>query len=80
MLNDYFSTVFVHDSDNTFFDQNKKSDVGFTFENISVEANDASITIDKLDIAKAHDPDAINARIIKECKTFFVKIFTVIKE
>ena len=43
-----------------------------------MEVNYVSITIDKPDIAKAHIPDAIHAKIIKECKTFFVKNLTYI--
>ena len=45
-----------------FFDEHKKSDVRFTFKYISVEANDVSITIEKLDIAKAHGPDAYTCK------------------
>ena len=68
LLNNYFSSVFVMDTDDNFFELNVIQSIS---ETIDINRHLILEAIDKLNVSKAPGPDGIRARIIKECKESF---------
>ncbi len=78
LLNNYFSSVFVDEVDNNFFDMYKCNETTSLIETIEFDSSDIARVIDKLNISKAPGPDAIHARVIKECKEIFAHILLIV--
>jgi len=77
LLNSYFSSVFVHEDGDNFFENNKTNDMINTLSSIEVNQNIILESINKLKVSKAPGPDGIHARIIIECKDIFSFIFNI---
>ena len=75
LLNNYFSYVFVKDTDINFLELNVNQSISDT---IVINRHMILEAIDKLNASKAPGPDGIHARIIKECKESFSTVFHVI--
>ena len=75
LLNNYFSSVFVKDTDMIFFklNVNKSND-----DTIDINRHMILEAIDKLNVSKAPVPNGIHARIIKECEESLLTVFHVI--
>ena len=71
LLKNYFSSVFVKDTDIIFFELNVNQSMSDTIETIDINQHMVLEAIDKLNFPKAPGPDGIHARIIKECKESF---------
>ena len=67
----YLSSVFVKDTDNTFFNWMLNQSNSDTIEALDINRHMIVEAIDKLNISKAPGPDGIHDRIIKECKESF---------
>ncbi len=82
LLNDYFSSVFVNEIDDKFFEENiiHNTENSGTIESFIITQKLISDTIDKLKVSKAPGPDGIHARVIKECKESISFIFSIIFE
>ena len=78
LLNNYFSSIFVKDTDINFFELNVNQSISDTIETIDINRHMILEAIDKLNVSKAPGPDGIHARIIKECKESFSTVFHVI--
>ena len=78
LLNNYFSSVFVNEEDDNFFEENTNPSLNQSIN--TIDLNEAIIlkAIDKLNVSKAPGPDGIHARIIKECKDSFSILFNII--
>ena len=63
LLNNYFSSVFVKDTDINFFELSVNQSISDT---IDINRHLILQAIDKLNVSKAPGPDGIHARIIKE--------------
>ena len=74
LLNNYFSSVFVKDTD-IFFELNVNQSISDTIETIDINRHLILEAVDKLNVSKAPGPDGIHARIIKECKESFQLYF-----
>ena len=72
-MNNYFSSVFVKDTDIYFFELNVNQSISDTIETIDINQHLILEAIDKLNVSNAHGPDGIHARIIKECKELFFR-------
>ena len=78
LLNKYFSSVFVNENDDNFFEQNINPDLVNNINTIEINQYMVLKAIDKLNVSKAPGPDGIHSRIIKECKESFSSAFTII--
>ena len=78
LLNSYFTSVFVNEPDDNFFENNKQCRVTHSIDSIVISVKDVIRVIDKLNISKAPGPDVIHARIIKESKIPFAIILSCI--
>ena len=75
LLNNYFSSVFVKDTDDNIFLLNVNQSIS---DNIDINRHLILEAIDKLNVSTAPGPDGIHARIIKECKESFSIVFQFI--
>ena len=66
LLNNYFSSVFVKDTDINVFELNVNQSISDTTETIYINRHMILEAFDKLNVSKAHGPDGIHGRIIKE--------------
>ena len=71
LFNNYFSSVFVKDTDIIFFELNVNQSISDTIETIDINRHLILEAIDKLNVSKAPGPDGIHTRIIKEWKESF---------
>ena len=78
LLNDYFSSVFVNEADDNFYEKNINPTIADTIDTISINEDIILTAIDKLNVSKAPGPDGLHARIIKECKESFSIVFSII--
>ena len=78
LLNKYFSSVFVNENDDNFFEQNVNHNLVNNINTIEINQDMVLKAIDKLNVSKAPGPDGIHSRIIKECKDSFSIVFKII--
>ena len=72
LLNTYFSSVFVKDTDIYFFELNVNQ---YNYDTIDINWHMILEATDKLNVSKAPGSYGIYARIIKECKESFYYYF-----
>jgi hypothetical protein len=78
LLNAYFSSVFVHEVDDNFFELNKVENANNIISTIDINPNMVLEAIQKLKVSKAPGPDGIHAKVIIECKDIFSHVLHII--
>lgn len=76
LLNVYFSSVFVNEPIDNFFDNNKIELTDVILDRIVVTETEVFTVIDKLGMSKAPGPDGIHACVLKNCNSIISKILT----